>query len=177
MVNYVNCTLSRDELFLFATVKTGVNVICDAIQDMLFKRVLVVCAGDASAWGLPQLWNELAEHGRRKFYERCVPAITGAGIFKSIHMHNQQKVSWHLPRLEDVKTMMQEFIENIAQLLNHFSYKTSNSTKMSDVVMKDRERCQDSDSWSLERAEQETQRRREKKRRNCEEFTDQRAAD
>eukprot|EP00971_Amphidinium_carterae_P033508 659968-Amphidinium_carterae.9 len=44
----------------------GIDKICDAMCDMDYKRIFVIIGGDAIAWGLPPLWNDLAEHGRQK---------------------------------------------------------------------------------------------------------------
>eukprot|EP00971_Amphidinium_carterae_P169567 3359366-Amphidinium_carterae.1 len=95
---------------------------------------MVVVGGSSKAWGLPLEWDVLARYAVQRFHERSVPAITGDGLFYRIHMMNNHTVSWHLPRTESVKTLVQEFLENVGELLRQFMYSLENTTRYNEMI-------------------------------------------
>eukprot|EP00971_Amphidinium_carterae_P225105 4465317-Amphidinium_carterae.3 len=78
-------------------------------------------------------------------------AITGGGFFKKINMMSGNKQDWHLSRDESVKMEVMGFLENISDLLHHFSFDEAAGQKFRDMtfnsptVAKARKRCKDMD--------------------------------
>eukprot|EP00971_Amphidinium_carterae_P198149 3932619-Amphidinium_carterae.1 len=55
-------------------------------------------------------------------------------IFRKINMMGGNKQDWHLPRDENVKMEVMNFLENISDLLHHFSFDTAAGQKMWDLI-------------------------------------------
>eukprot|EP00971_Amphidinium_carterae_P079658 1576485-Amphidinium_carterae.1 len=66
--------ITRDKAMLRIHIEEGVDLICRAIKDANYARVFIVCGGDAQAWGMPPVWNEIAKLAGRRFRMNGVPA-------------------------------------------------------------------------------------------------------
>eukprot|EP00971_Amphidinium_carterae_P137793 2731029-Amphidinium_carterae.1 len=93
----------------------------------------------------------MAAKAARRFRQNGTPAITGGGFFRKINTMNDNKQEWHLPRHESVKMEVMGFLENISDLLHHFSLDRNVGDKYEDLIMnsptmkKARERCRKMD--------------------------------
>eukprot|EP00971_Amphidinium_carterae_P286276 5684211-Amphidinium_carterae.1 len=125
---------TRDEAVLRIHIEEGVEKIYRAIVDTKYTRVFVVCGGDALAWNMPPVWNKLADMAARRFRQNGIPAITGGAFFKKINMMGGNKQEWHLPRNDEVKMEVMNFLENISDLLHHFSFTSAQADKMWDMM-------------------------------------------
>eukprot|EP00971_Amphidinium_carterae_P261614 5190065-Amphidinium_carterae.1 len=72
-----NNLITRDKAVLRIRIEEGVEEIRRAIKDTEYTRVFIVCGGDALAWNMPPVWNEMADIAARRFRQNGVPAITG----------------------------------------------------------------------------------------------------
>eukprot|EP00971_Amphidinium_carterae_P169860 3365395-Amphidinium_carterae.1 len=58
----------------------------------------------------------------RKAFQKVGHTITGGGFFRKVNIMNGNKQEWHLPRDDNIKCTVMEFLENISDLLHHFSF-------------------------------------------------------
>eukprot|EP00971_Amphidinium_carterae_P170073 3369873-Amphidinium_carterae.1 len=72
-----NSLITRDKAQLRIHIEEGVDAIQEAVRQAEYTRVFVLCGGDALAWNMPPVWNELA--AARLFRQSGTPAITGGG--------------------------------------------------------------------------------------------------
>eukprot|EP00971_Amphidinium_carterae_P187099 3713637-Amphidinium_carterae.2 len=114
----------------------------------------------------------MADIAARRFRQNGVPAITGGAFFRKINMMGGNRQDWHLSRDEKVKLEVMNFLENISDLLHHFSFDIEAGQKMWDLtehsptLAKARERCKTYDQIrERNRVRKEEDLRREKEAR------------
>eukprot|EP00971_Amphidinium_carterae_P345912 6487097-Amphidinium_carterae.1 len=128
---------------------------------------------------MPPVWNELADMAARRFRQNGIPAITGGAFFRKINMMGGNRQDWHLPRDEKVKLEVMNFLENISDLLHHFSFTAAQGQKMWDMlehsptVAKAKARCKTFDQVRERdrvRKEEELRKEKESRSRNAKEM-------
>eukprot|EP00971_Amphidinium_carterae_P275901 5474746-Amphidinium_carterae.2 len=129
-----NSLITRYKAVLRIHIEEGVDAIHSAVRESEYARMLVVCGGDALAWNMPPVWNEMAAMAARRFRQNGIAAITGGGFFRKINMMSGNKQDWHPSRDENVKMEVMGFLENISDLLHHFSFDKESGQKLREMV-------------------------------------------